>query len=397
MKHSHFAIGILFAFTFAFAAQGCASVPRTVRVGQPQTFAIIAVDQQGILSQTDLARVRIGIVQYLFSQGYVQNDQVYVDDVVHADVVFRVTIAWQDGGNGFAVAEIVPSYSGGTALPGYGYDAATSDTYVTTVYDPWFYDDYYYGYAYGPYAPFLGFGALFPIYDHHRHSQRPPPPLVIRHPPTRDHPTHPGEPPHTPRTWGWSDYTRHQPPRVGDDRPPSILLPRRPRTAIADDHQPMPPSAAWRSHNIEPGRRPSASDPSTRRTHRPDPSAVQTSQPTANNRPPPTRDYSPGRPQNSDQGHRPPPASSSRRNPGSTDRVAPAAPPRSPSQPASNYSPPARSYSQPAPTYSPPARSYSPPPQSYSPPPQSYSPPAASSSSSSTGSNRDNGSHAAAN
>jgi len=104
MKKPRLIAGILFALAFALLTSACTSAQAgSTRIRELHTYAIVAVDDQGVLSQAELARIRIGIVQYLTDEGYVRSGQVFTDDVVHAEVVFRVRIVWMDEGKSFAV------------------------------------------------------------------------------------------------------------------------------------------------------------------------------------------------------------------------------------------------------------------------------------------------------
>jgi hypothetical protein len=135
MSKPRLAIGILFALYAAFQFTGCASAPaHAARTWQPQTYAIVVADDQGVLSQAVFKRVEIAIVQYLIGGGFVRSDERYVGDLMRADVVFRVKIAWQDSAAGsFSVAEIAPSYGNG---------APAAVAVVEPAYDPWYYDQW---------------------------------------------------------------------------------------------------------------------------------------------------------------------------------------------------------------------------------------------------------------
>ena len=130
MKNLRLIAGILSAFAFALLVSACTSVQAgATRIRELHTYAIVAVDDQGVLSQSDLAKIRIGIVQYLTDEGWVRSGQMFTEDVVHADMVFRVRIAWMDAGKSFAVTEVAPTYGGGGA-PVTEYAAVATEPYV---------------------------------------------------------------------------------------------------------------------------------------------------------------------------------------------------------------------------------------------------------------------------
>jgi hypothetical protein len=330
--------GILFALAFALLTSACTSVQTGfTRIKELHTYAIVAVDEKGVLSQSELAKIQIGIVQYLTDEGYVRSDQVFTDDVVHADAVFRVRIAWMDAGQSFAITEVVPSYSSGTAPTEYAAEA--SESYIPWSYspDPWLYDNSYYdyGYFYGPYAPWI-FAPFAPIYvwDHHHR----PSPSIIHHPPPLNVSPKQHRPP-----W-WNGYTGYSPLPSQDNDALRHFPVRRPHDSARDDRQSPPPPSTGRARNPDADHRPQR-DASTAGAQRPPPK----------DRPAPSRDAVPAHVRNPDSGSRPSSDSTSRdsRSSGSADRSPP----------------PAREYSQPSPAYSPPPPSAPPP----SPPPPSSS------------------------
>ena len=80
----------LCAIALAILGSGCASAsssPAPAR--QLRTYAIVAVDDQGILSQTELNKIEDSLVQFLLDQGYVRNNQTLLDDPARADAVFQ--------------------------------------------------------------------------------------------------------------------------------------------------------------------------------------------------------------------------------------------------------------------------------------------------------------------
>jgi len=347
MKNLRLIAGILSALTFALLISACTSAQAGyTRIRELRTYAIVAVDDQGVLSQSDLAKIRIGIVQYLTDEGYVHGGQMFTDDVVHADMVFRVRIAWMDAGKSFAVTEVAPTYGGGGA-PVTEYAAVATEPYEAWTYDPWIYDNSSYGYYYGPYAPWI-FAPFAPIYvwDHHRH----PSPPVVHHPPASN--ALPGQH-HQPWQNGYTGYSP-RPPQ--DDDALRHFPVRRPYDPTRDDRQAQPPPSTWRARNPDADHRrppPDAPNPRTPDTdHRPrrDAMPADTQRPLSNDRPAPTRDAAPAQVRNPDSVSRPSPDSTSwgSRNSGSADRSPP----------------PAREYSRPSPSYSPPPPPPAPPPSS---------------------------------
>jgi hypothetical protein len=353
MKNLRLIAGILFALAFALLTSACTSAQAgSTRIRELHTYAIVAVDDQGVLSQADLAKIRIGIVQYLTDEGYVRSGQMFTDDVVHADMVFRVQIAWMDAGKSFAVTEVAPTYGGGGA-PVTEYAAVAMEPYEAWTYDPWIYDNSSYGYYYGPYAPWI-LAPFAPIYvwDHHRH----PSPPIVHHPPASN-----GLPEHH-QPWQ-NGYTGYSPRPPQDDDALRHFPVRRTYDPGQDDRQAQPPPSTWRARNPDADHRPPPPDATTPRkpdtSHRPHRDAVpaDTQRPPPSDRPAPTRDAAPAQVRNPDSGrsHTPDSPSWGSRNSGSADRSPP----------------PAREYSQPSPSYSPPPPSS--PPPSPSPPPASSS------------------------
>jgi hypothetical protein len=363
MKNPRPIAGILFALAFALLTSACTSAQAgTTRIRELHTYAIVAVDDQGVLSQAELAKIQIGIVQYLTDEGYVRSGQVFTDDVVHADMVFRVHVAWMDAGKSFAVTEVAPTYGGGAPVTEYAEE--DSMPYLPSYYDSWYYDNSYddYGYFYGPYAPWI-FAPFAPIYvwDRHRH----PSPPIVHHPPSSKGLPEKHRPP-------WRNgYTRYSPRPPQDDDALRHFPVRRAYDPARDDRQAQPPPSTWRARNPDADHRPPSSDASTPRKpdtdHRPqrDSATASAQRPPPNDRPAPSRDAAPAHVRSPDSGSRSSSDSTSRgsRNSGSADRSPP----------------PAREYSQPSPSYSPPPPS-SPPPSA---PPPSSPPPASSSESNS--------------
>jgi hypothetical protein len=224
--------GIRLALAFALLTAACTSVPTgSTRIRELHTFAIVAADEQGVLPPTDLAKVRISIVQYLTSQGYVRSDQVYTDDIVHADMVFRVRIAWIAAGKSFLVTEVAPTYGGAAPARAGAAEAAEPD--VPWSYDPSYDDSSYSGYCYGPYAPWI-LAPFAPIYVWaHRW---PPTPPIVHHPPYPN-----GLPEKPPSPWRKA-YTRDSPRPAPNDNAFRNLTVRRPDDLARDARQAPPPT-----------------------------------------------------------------------------------------------------------------------------------------------------------
>jgi hypothetical protein len=212
---------VLCVLLTAFLASGCtstASMPAPRRL--VQTYAIVAADDQGILSQTELNSIVDTLVQFLLDQGYVRSDQVFIDDPGQAAVVFRMRIAWNTGRTSFAVVSVAPS-SGGPVVYADAAPVAAPTAYPPDEDwddDPWRYDDDV-GYAYGPYCPFFTIFPFIPFYgfDHHHR-----PPLVHRPPQHRRPSEH--------RLPTWRQYRQYvTPSQVGSASRIPLLLPQRPR------------------------------------------------------------------------------------------------------------------------------------------------------------------------
>ena len=317
---------------------GCATMPATgrVRAARPATYAVIAVDSTGVLSQADFRRIEVGVIQYLLDEGYVQSGEKYVTDVLHADIVFRVRIAWQGKDGGFRVTEVVPSFSG--APPPASYASGGSATYAPAYgdsgwnYDPWWYDDYY-GDSWFPYGAFAGILPFAPIYGWNRphhgmpdHGEHRGPDRDHFHP--RDRDGHGRAPDGYARGWNprWHDAS---PPGGGPLRPDH------------DSGHWRPATSGW----SRPGPRPAPGDRSRWHYQTPNPDHV-----TVMPRPDQVRPFRPvgaGRPDHW-----------AARNPAVMDRR------------PERFEIPAAARA-PAPVFSAPARSFSPPPPPPPPPPAS--------------------------
>ena len=412
MKTPRLFASMLCVIAIVVLESGCTSASSSpVPVRQLHTYSIVAIDDQGVLSATELNQIEDTLVQYLIDQKYVRADQTLLDDPAAADTVFRIRLAWNEGRSSFAIVEVAPSYSGGYASsgppPAYASAAPWPDDDWS--YDPWLYDDNF-GYAYCPYCPFMAFFPFFPYYGFEHHHR---PPVLIVHRPPPDH-----RPPLSNRPPPWIRYGHYMSSRyAGDGFRPPLLAPRRPG-APSRHERPSPPAvAAWRgSHpssgdhtlpadrsNAGPGirnpehrappiepRRPSQQysrnndqvrrqDALPGRSPNPGSDSRQSSdthqrptRPGSNDRLASTQAAMPQNQRGAGADHRPPPDLSSRRQ-DTQVRPSPAAmPPREYSQTQRNSSPPAAM----------PAREPASSPR-FSPPPQrDYSPPASSASSS---------------
>ncbi len=227
-------------------ASGCATAsPGAAPARELRTYAIVAADDQGILSQTELNSIADTLVQFLLDQGYVRSDQVFIDDPGRAATVFRMQIAWNQGRTSFAVVSVAPGSGGAVvyaaAVPAEATPAPPPDE--DWDYDPWRYDDNF-GYAYGPYCPFFDIFPFISFYgfDHHH---RPRPPLV--HQP-REH-RRPSE--HRPPAWiRYRHYTA--PAQAGKGPGVPLLSPQRPRRSSGPEGSPP----AWRRHQPAPEHHP---------------------------------------------------------------------------------------------------------------------------------------------
>ena len=397
----------LCAIALAVLASGCTSAsssPTPVR--QLRTYAVVAVDDQGILSQTELNKIVDSLVQYLIDQGYVRSNQTLLDDPVRADAVFRIKIAWNEGQSSFGIVEVEPSYGGGdgsaspppayattTPLPPPVYAAGAPWPYDDWSYDPWLNDDDF-GYAYGPYCPFLTVFPLIPYFgfEHHRRL----PPLIVH----REHPDR--RPPLDHRRPPWTRYRSYMPsgyagavsrppllsPRPSGARPPSWQRRSSAPTAPAryggypgSDHHALPAPYATGRTRI---RNPENGQPSTNRFPA-SPQGQHSSgrpqridsgppvRPADHDQPPrPTDPARPGN-QNFSNSNRTLPQDSQGRPPPSTVARERAQPqrvnPSSSAMPAREPAPPPRSNPPPHRESTPPARNFSPPPSRGNPPP----------------------------
>jgi hypothetical protein len=215
---------ILCAIAIAAAEAGCVSESsRPLPVLQPHTYAIVAVDDQGTLSQTELIRIEDSLVQFLLDQGYVRSTQTLIDDPAGADQVFRFDLSWNQERSSFAIVGVTPGIGEGdtpaSPPPSYANAGPWPDDEWSG--DPWLHDDGF-GYAYGPYCPFLAVLPLFPYYgfDHPRRSSPP----IAHHPPQEHRPTSGTHQPPWARNRNdvptWTAGSGPRPPLASPGRPP---------------------------------------------------------------------------------------------------------------------------------------------------------------------------------
>ncbi len=331
----------LIAIALAFLCPGCASVsqgPMPVRPVQLQarTYAVVATDNQGILSQTELEQVEDSLVQFLLDQGYVRGNQTLVDDPARADVIFQIKIAWNAPRTSFAIVDVSPCYGGGgaTAGPPPAYATAVPPPPDDDVsFDPWSYGDEY-SYAYGPYCLFPSvyyFGPWLGFEHHRRHF----PPTVYR--PPRESRPHPD---HRPSRWthfrtdgpSWYGGTGHRPPvapsrnnraQSGRDHSSPTVPPIRSGNSGLPGNSSLRPRDGGAVHPENPGA-------STGRPPGPSPRQIQ---PVPSNRSAPIQVARPptGRPSGTDR--RPPPEAASPRREMTAQPPAAVVPPREQFQP----------------------------------------------------------------
>jgi hypothetical protein len=250
MKNLRLIACVLCTVVVVLLESGCASTsPSEAQVRESRTYAIIAADAQGALSQTELNSIVETLVQFLLDQGYVRSDQILIDDPGRAAVVFRMKIAWNEGRTSFAVvsvasgsgservyAEPPPAYATAAPPP----EAPLPDNDWNN--DPWRNGDGF-GWGYDPYWPvFVGFP--FTFYDGFHRHHRPQPPLT-RRPPEQHRPTE-----HHERDWGQDRHYEsgdpsHEGPSAQRSAPTQRSYPPRhdsvtpsaPRNNPAPDHR----------------------------------------------------------------------------------------------------------------------------------------------------------------
>ncbi len=162
MKNSRVVVGLLAGLALALLTVGCTtySAQSTMRRAR-HTYAIVVADNRGQLSPAEFKKVEIGVVQFLIDEGFVGANDRYTGDLMKADVVFRVKVAWQGKAGGFAVTDVLPSY---TAGPEPAEIAGTAPPYYDNWYnDPWYGWDSFGGY-YGGYDALWGLYPFLPIY-----------------------------------------------------------------------------------------------------------------------------------------------------------------------------------------------------------------------------------------
>jgi hypothetical protein len=257
MKNLPLLACLLGTLVITLIGPGCVSTssePALVR--EPRTYAIIAADDQGPLSQAESNSIENSLVQFLLDQGYVGSDQTLVMDTTRAATVFRIMVAWNVGRTSFAIVSVTPGLGrdDAGAAPSPAYAAPGPQPYAPPSYDDW--DDSPWsqsntdGYAFNPYYPFF---AVFPFVtyygsEHHRqhshqgihhtpgnrpfsdgrppaweHGRRPVPAGPVanepRPPLTRQDASNPRPQNHGARYSGDQDHLRHQSPPAEHDRP----------------------------------------------------------------------------------------------------------------------------------------------------------------------------------
>ena len=303
----------------AFFESGCVT---SSAYGSPaavvHSYGIVAVDDRGVLSGPELDKIQIGLVQYLFSQGYIQTGQTLTMDNARADVVFQVAIKWEGANNRYTVVGVTRIYRGMASAAGPGESLPPAVAGVDP-YDGWGYDDGYYdypdfgGYGYEPYWPYYGFAPVFPFlgYSYYHRAGH------------RDHDARNHRPPFRDdrdrRSHGWNPGDRNRPP----------MLPRR------DWDRRLPPRAHSGWQTTTPGWRPSGVSPAPHQ-HPGRPGPGRTPIPQGAGRTPPRPSFDPrpapdpavhARPV--DGGHRTPPPTQSMVRPGVQNRGVHSPAPRS--------------------------------------------------------------------
>ncbi len=212
-------------------------------VREPGTYAIVAVDDQGVLPRAELDQFIDTLAQFLLDHGCVRGDQTLIDDPGRAATVFRIQIAWNEDRTSFAISSVAPDPDSGSGCAGDspGCAAPTPLPYDDWSCDPWFYDDDWCWSAdgYGPCYPFFTAYPLIPFYGFCRYGYRP---HRDHCPPAGDRP--PSHASHRPR-----DNERESPPHSpgrdrahsGHDRPgPLRGSTTRTRPAPGADLRPSP-------------------------------------------------------------------------------------------------------------------------------------------------------------
>jgi len=278
--------GILLACGLALLAAGCATAPTQAAYADAfRSYGIIAADDRGVLAPPEFDKVQIGIVQYLVSAGLVHDGQIFVADPRRADVVFRVTIAWQEARNSFTIVSIAQAYPG-TVVAG-GTPVASG-----VPYEPWYDDDYYdypdFGSGYESYLPLIGIVPWMPFLDHPGRGGR-------GHPGDRDHgrdrdhrPPGAGDKHRPGDTWDRGDQARTPPSGAGRPGAPGVRPPdRHPRTVDQrppPDRRGPPPDRHPRTVDQRP---PPGPPPRASVDRRPDPPRPQRVESGARSTPPP--------------------------------------------------------------------------------------------------------------
>ena len=144
----------------------------------PRTFAIIAVDENGVLSSAELRTIQDPIIQYLIVHDMIRTGYTYIENPVDADVTFGVKLLRGEPDQGVIITKVVASYARGSRPP--------SNVYLGAYYPMGgFYDEGRY-YVYTPPVVYRRSGGR--DYDHHRKDPNDDDSrLVYRRPPDREH------------------------------------------------------------------------------------------------------------------------------------------------------------------------------------------------------------------
>src|SRR3990172_4333652 len=121
---------------------GCESTQST-GARHPRTFAIIAMDENGVLSSAELRTVQDPIIQYLIVHEMVRTGYTYIENPVDADVTFGVKLLRGTPDQGLIITKVVATHLRGSPPPSNVY---LGGFYPTDIY----YDDARYNGYYPP-------------------------------------------------------------------------------------------------------------------------------------------------------------------------------------------------------------------------------------------------------
>ncbi|MDD3180323.1 MAG: hypothetical protein PHQ04_08220 [Opitutaceae bacterium] len=232
MKRSPLIPSLVIVLFIALLESGCVS-HTTESAREPLTFAIVAVDDTGVLSQAQLKTVENDLIQYLIDTGLAEKDMRFIDDPTRADTVFRVrlvgTHAW---GAPPAIAYVSPSY-------GSRYSYTPDSSTYNPIYSPyptfplWPYNYYYNGLGYPYYSPLPYYSSLR---IHHPVTAPPAPMAQPSHSPRHRPPLPAARPP--------ADVSQN-PPRPSR---PTIITPGTERPTETPARRPSRPSIGSRPY-----------------------------------------------------------------------------------------------------------------------------------------------------